>query len=129
MAAAAAAAEKGTKVIVLEKRHVLGGNSMRAGSIFACESPFQKREMVYVSKDEMFQTAMNWAHWDRVDPRIVRVFINKSGDTIRWLQDKGIDFAFSVMYPNQLRVGHYPSESGGVQLIGVLNKNCQDMGV
>jgi fumarate reductase flavoprotein subunit len=127
--AAVAAAENGAKVIVLEKRRVLGGNSIRAGNIFACESPVQKREMVLADKDELFQLAMKWAHWDRVDPRIVRAFINKSGDTIRWLQAKGMDFIFTPLYPNQLRVGHFPSEGGGAQLFEVLTRNCRDMGV
>jgi fumarate reductase flavoprotein subunit len=129
MAAATASAELGAKVIVLEKRRRLGGNSIRAGNIFACESPVQKREMVLADKDELFQMAMKWAHWDRVDPRIVRAFIDKSGDTIRWFQSKGVDFMFTPLYPNQLRVGHYPSEGGGRQIIGVLEGQCQAMQV
>ena len=128
--AAVAAAENGIKdIIVLEKRHALGGNTIRAGGLFACESPIQRREMVIADKDELFKTFMNWNHWNKVDPRIVRAYINKSGDTIRWLQEKGIDFELRGLYPNQLRVGHIPSEGGGYQLIKTLVGNCQNMGV
>jgi fumarate reductase flavoprotein subunit len=129
MAAATAAAELGAKAVVLEKRGLLGGNSIRAGNIFACESPVQKREMVLADRDELFQMAMDWAHWDRVEPTVVRAFIDKSGDTIRWFQAKGVDFVFTPLYPNQLRVGHHPSDGGGRQIIETLAAQCESMGV
>ena len=130
LTAAVAAAEEGIKnVIILEKRRVLGGNAMRACGIFACESPIQKLEMVIADKDELFKTFIIWAHWSRVDPMIVRAYLNKSGDTISWLQKKGIDFMLAALYPNSLRVGHVPSEGGGAQLIKVLADNCQNLGV
>jgi fumarate reductase flavoprotein subunit len=129
MAAATAAAELGASVVVLEKRRLLGGNSMRGGIIFGCESPVQKRDMILSDKDELFQAAMKWAHWDRVDPAIVRAFINKSGDTIRWLQEKGIDFIFTPLYPGQARVGHHASDGGGRKVVDTLEANCREKGV
>lgn len=129
MAAATAAAELGASVVVVEKRRLLGGNSMRGGAIFACDSPIQQRDMILTDKDQLFQVAMKWAHWDRVDPAIVRAFINKSGDTIRWLEEKGIDFIFTPLYPGQARVGHCPSEGGGRQVVDTLAANCRERGV
>jgi fumarate reductase flavoprotein subunit len=129
LAAATAAAELGASVVVIEKRRLLGGNSMRGGIIFGCESPVQKRDMILTDKDEFFHVAMKWAHWDRVDPAIVRAFINKSGDTIRWLQEKGIDFIFTPLYPGQARVGHHATDGGGRKVVDTLEANCRQMGV
>ncbi|KPK96749.1 MAG: hypothetical protein AMJ95_12495, partial [Omnitrophica WOR_2 bacterium SM23_72] len=78
LSAAVAAAEKGAHVIVLEKRG-LGGNSAIAFGIFAAESPTQKRLDIDCSRDELFKQAMEFAHW-RINPRLVRAIIDKSGD-------------------------------------------------
>lgn len=129
LAAAVSAAEKGAKVIVLEKRIALGGTSAMAGGIFAAESPVQKRMMIDAPRDQLFKAAMDYAHW-RIDPMIVRAFIDKSGDTVRWLEEKGLKFGWiPAIYPNQVPpVLHWP-EGRGAALIKVLVKNCEDLGV
>src|SRR5512139_838528 len=77
LAAAVAAGEKGLgPIIVMEKRSAPGGNSARASGPFACESPAQKRQRILADRDEVFQKAMDWAHWSRVDPRVIRAFLN-----------------------------------------------------
>ncbi len=130
LAAALTAAEKGVKrVIVLEKRGGLGGNTARATGLFACESPVQARERIIADKDELFRRAMNWAHWSRVNPRIFRAFLNKSGDTIRWLEEKGLEFNVIAFFPNQEpRVEHVP-KGKGAQLTQVLAEKCRELGV
>jgi fumarate reductase flavoprotein subunit len=93
LAAAVTAAEKGvTPIVVLEKRGSLGGNTARATGLFACESPVQTRERIIADKDDLFKRSMQWSHWNRINPRIFRAFLNKSGDTIRWLEKKGLEF-------------------------------------
>ena len=118
LAAAVAASERGAKVIVLEKRG-LGGSSALAFGVFAVDSPAQQ--------DECFQIAMEWAHW-RVNPRIIRAFIDKSGDTIRWLEEKGL--VFELRSPSS---GHrfvpWEIKGSGAALIKVLAQNCRDLGV
>ena len=90
LAAAEAAAENGaSNVMVLEKRGVTGGASAMAVGPFAAESPAQRRQAIIAPRDDLFKRAMSWAHW-KVNPRIVRAFIDRSGDTIRWLEDKGL---------------------------------------
>jgi fumarate reductase flavoprotein subunit len=114
LAAAAAAAEKDIKnIVVIEKQDELGGNVKYGNGLFACESPIQKRDQIIADKDECFKTFMKWTHWSRINPRIVRAFLNKSGDTIRWLQDMGLDFEIKLIYPNQkFRVWHWPTGYG-----------------
>lgn len=125
LAAAVAAAEKGAKVILLEKRG-LGGSSALAFGIFAAESPVQKRAAIDISCDDCFKIAMDWAHW-RVNPRIIRAFIDKTGDTVRWLEEKGLEFEIGQLSPDQLPVFHLP-KGRGAMLIKTLAQNCKNVG-
>jgi fumarate reductase flavoprotein subunit len=72
---------------------------------------------------------MGYSHW-KIDPKIVRAFVDKSGDTIQWLEEKGLKFEDVLhYYPNQVpRVFHVP-EGRGVGLVKLLVKKCEDMGV
>jgi len=40
---------------------------------------------------------MNYTHW-RVDAKLVRAYLNKSGDTIHWLEDLGVEFVEPASY-------------------------------
>ena len=92
LAAAVATAEKSIeKIVVLEKRNNLGGTSAMASGIFGADSPAQKRQAIIADKDELYKRVIDWSLYN-VNPRIIRAFINKSGDTIRWLEDKGLYF-------------------------------------
>ncbi len=129
LAAALAAAEKGSSVIVLEKRDTAGGNVMLANGIFAAESPVQKRKRIDASVNGLFKTAMGYSHW-KTNPRIVRAFMDKSGDTIRWLEERGLKFEdIGHLYPNQSpRVYHMP-EGRGASLVKLLVGKCEELGV
>src|SRR5512136_2783218 len=129
LAAAAAAAEKGAKVILLEKRHAAGGNTALARGIFAAESPVQKRMKIDAQRDELFKIAMGYSHW-KINPKIVRAFVDKSGNTIQWLEEKGLKFEDVLhYYPNQIpRVFHVP-EGRGAGLVKLMVNRCEEMGV
>ncbi len=128
LAAAVAAAENSaSNVIVLERRGI-GGNSALAFGIFAAESPVQRRAMIDCRRDDCFKIAMSFAHW-RINPRIVRAFIDKSGDTIRWLEEKGLDFDCIPFYPNQVPLTWHVPKGRGAALIKVLAQNCKELGV
>jgi fumarate reductase flavoprotein subunit len=129
LAAAVAATEMGAKVIVLEKRRSCGGNSALAGGIFAAESPTQRRLRIDVNRDECFKVAMDYAH-KTINPRLFRAFVDKSGDTVRWLEDKGLKiYDVPPYYPGQpLRTWHCP-KAGGREIVNVLIKTCKALGV
>jgi fumarate reductase flavoprotein subunit len=91
LSAAVAAAEKGADVLLLEDLPKTGGNTQFAFGMFACESPVQARHGVVATRDEFFRSAMDYAQWT-IDPGIIRAYINKTGDTIRWLEEKGVEF-------------------------------------
>ena len=126
LAAAVAAAEEGAKVMVLEKRSKAGGNTAMAVGLFACESPVQKRLRIDVSKDECFKIAMNYSHW-KINPRIVRAFIDKSGDTIKWLEDRGLKIErIFPAFPNQKHLVWHVPEKWGAGLIDLMLKHCNE---
>ena len=102
LAAALSAFEHGcTKIIVLEKAGSTGGSSAMAHDLFAVDSPVQRRAGADARPEQFFKVAMNWSHWSKVNPRVLRVFINKSGDTVRWLEEKGVRFRLGQFYINQ----------------------------
>jgi fumarate reductase flavoprotein subunit len=129
LAAAVTAAVKGGKVVVVEKRRISGGNTNLANVMFGAETPFQKRMKIDVPRDFAFKLAMGYAHW-KMDPRIVRAFIDKSGDTIRWLEEKGIEFEYMPnYYPEQVPRAFQIMKGGGVAMTRALSKECKDLGV
>jgi fumarate reductase flavoprotein subunit len=129
LAAAVAAAQQGVSVTVLEKRRSPGGNSVRALGIFAAESPVQRRLRIRTSQDLCFQLAMDYSH-NKINPRLFRAFVNKSGDTIRWLEEQGLRiFDVPYFFPGQIvRTWHCP-KGGGTAFINVLMKSCRSLGV
>jgi fumarate reductase flavoprotein subunit len=130
LAAASAAAENGCKsIIVLEKAGSATGSTGMAHDIFGAESPVQKRLGIDAPKDELFKTAMEWAHWTKINPRIVRAFIDKSGDTIGWLENKGLSFELIQYYPNQVPLVRHSVKGHGNALMKALRDSCQNLGV
>lgn len=112
LTAAVSAIENGAKsIIILEKREKLGGNAVFPDGLFAVDSYLQKRLGMDAHADEVFNYAMSYAHW-RTNSRLVRTLIDRSADTLRWLQKKGIDFTTIIThYPNQ-QFNTYHSASG-----------------
>ena len=130
LAAAVAAAEKGAKVIVLEKLSKPGGNTARAQGFFAAESSTQKRNNIVAPRDVLFKMAMDYAHW-KINPRIMRTLIDKSVDTVDWLEQKGMPQVNQIwpLFPGQeIPTMHYP-EKGGAGVIETLINSCNKMGV
>lgn len=91
--AAVAAFENGAKsVVMLEKRDRAGGNAIMARGIFGCESSVLRQAFVKTDRDEIFTNAMRWHHYSRVNGKLLRAYINQSGDTIEWIMKRGIEF-------------------------------------
>ncbi len=128
LAAAIAAREKGVDVTVLEKRRTAGGNAAIAGGIFAAESHLQKQMKIDARRDDFFRIAMSHSHW-KVNPRIIRAIVGKSGDTIQWLEEKGVTFeGVPHFLPNQIRIFHLP-QGHGAGLVKALVQKCKESGV
>jgi fumarate reductase flavoprotein subunit len=129
LAAALTAAERGGRVIVVEKRRVLGGNTAMAAVMFGAETPFQKRKGIDISRDFSFRTAMGYAHW-RIDPRIVRAFVDETASMTEWLEEKGVEFEDIPNYfPNQSPRVFQFVKGKGAALTRTLAKYCKTAGV
>jgi fumarate reductase flavoprotein subunit len=88
----------------------------------------QKRAAIDARREVFFKILVEFAHW-KVNPRIVRAFIDKSADTIRWLEDKGLAFDVFPMYPNQIATWHQARGNRGAEMVKVLTEKCWKLGV
>jgi len=129
--AAAVAAEAGAKnIVILEKAASPGGNTAMAAGIFAVESPVQKRLGIRATRDEVFKGLMKNSRW-LVDPRVVRAFVNKSGEVIQWLENKGMEFtSVNEIMPGGVPFAHMISTQNegvhcGFRLIDTLTQSCR----
>lgn len=127
LAAAVTVAEKGMDVLLIEKHRKPGGNSAMAAGFFGIESPVQKRKNYNVLKDEFFTLHMKYSHWT-VNPRLFRAYIDKSGDTVAWLEEMGIDFDLLPHWPNLSHLTWHCPKGRGPELINVLTKRLEELG-
>jgi fumarate reductase flavoprotein subunit len=100
-----------------------------ATGLFACESPIQARSNIVADKDVLFKKAMEWCHWHQTNPNIVRAFLNKSGDTISWLEKKGLEFTVIIFFPNQNPRVEHVADGKGARVINVLEQECHASGI
>ena len=98
LAASVAAAQLGIKVITLEKSSTTGGAANMGMGPLGIESPLTKAKQFSPTQDEAFQIFMNYVHW-QADAKLVRAYLNKSGDTIKWLQALGVEFSSRLLTP------------------------------
>jgi len=91
LCAALRAAESGARVVILEKMKRLGGSTVLAAGFFGVGSPAQQRLGIFSTPDECYREVMQLLYWN-VDARLVRNWMQQSGESIRWLEEKGIIF-------------------------------------
>lgn len=128
LAAAVAAAEGGAKVILLEKMPAPGGTTNFAEGVFAVESRLQREKNISYSRDEAFKYLMEYTHW-RANARLARAFIDKSADTIDWLEKHGVKFKEpAANYPGGLMTWHIV-DGRGKALAQALFVSAKEKGV
>lgn len=139
LAAAVEASEKGAHVIVIEKQRTPGGATPFAEGIVAAESPTQKRMNIEVTRDQLFKNHMDYTQWT-LNARLVRALIDKSGETVDWLEKKGLSFTIRGLPGPQPAnnspppvivaspVFHIPPDWGS-GIIKTLLKSCRELGV
>lgn len=79
--AACTAAEKGAKVIVLERNEVIGTGRQWIGAL---DSTLQKQSGIKINKFEVIEEACKYAS-HRVDQRLIKLWADNSGSMIDWL--------------------------------------------
>ncbi len=128
--AAVAAAERGARVIVLERRHKPGGNAVFAGGLFSLENPPAKGRSINALRDDFFKKAMSYAHW-KINPRLLRALLEKSGDTPHWLEEKGMRLERREFGPGGLPLPFYagPEKTAGAGVVSTMTRKGKELGV
>ena len=106
LAAAVEAAGRGAKVIIFEKASTTGGTGNMGMGPLGIESRLQRLKNVLLTREQAFKIFMDFTHW-RVDAALVSAYINKSGDTISWLEDMGVEFADVASYFRGSEITHH----------------------
>ena len=96
LAATVQASELGKKVLTFEKNSVCGGAANMGMGVFGLNSRIQRENGQSLDADEAFLKHMNFSHFLIDDTRLVYDFYRKSGSTIDWLQDMGVNFEYNT---------------------------------
>ncbi len=87
--AAVSAVEAGLKTIMLEKNAFPGGAGNFMEGSFAAESFMQKAAGIKLTKIEAFNRMAAYHKW-RINAPLVKAFVDKSAETIQWVDDHGV---------------------------------------
>ena len=113
LSAAVRAKELGVqRVLVLEKMKFLGGCAKLAGGIYSVESPTQRRLGLHYTADECFRGHMDINNWD-CDVKLVGKWQRRTGDNIRWLEEKGCWFTKVLNFSGEKRFYHMTEKPTG----------------
>lgn len=136
LAVAITAAEGGAKVILLEKANTTGGCANMAMGLLGVESKLQKERLVDITREGAFAKFMDYTHW-RSDAKLVKKFVDLSGETIGWLQDMGVEFALpSKYFPGSEATWHIVKPKSGnpglravATMIKYMTERAEELGV
>ena len=131
LAAAIAAVENGVdakEAIVLEKTKMTGGTANMGMGPLGIETRQQREGMMGVTREKAFRQFMTYTHW-RTDSLLVKKYIDKSADTIEWLEGMGVKFVPSKFYEDSEPTWHYviPDEGRpGPRAAGTMTKRMTE---
>lgn len=132
ISAAIEAAERGARVILLEKMSYLGGNTLRAtGGINGAETAAQGAAGIVDTREEFFRDTVQSGH-GKNDKNLVRIMIDRSAGTIQWLTDLGADLKdVGRLAGHGTSRTHRPSGGApvGKELLPVLTARLHSLGV
>jgi fumarate reductase flavoprotein subunit len=128
LAAALTAAEGGARVIVFEKERSLGGSSNFFKGTFAVESEMQRAKYVTYSRDQAFRNFMEYSHW-KANALLVRSFVDESAGTIKWLQQRGVEFRDVMINMPEAPITYHVVKGLGEALVKSLVTRAKEKGV
>ena len=135
LAACAQASELGLKVIGIEKGKKTGGAANAGMGLLGLDTDVQKRDLNSVTLEHAFRMFMDYTLW-RVDANLVRNYFGKSADTIRWLEDMGVEFYKAARYfPGSEATWHIvmpenrkPGPGCAGTMMKILTEHARDLG-
>lgn len=90
-AAAAEAAEKGLKTLVVEKGRTTGGSGNYVEGVFAVGSKMQQKQGIDLTADQILHDEQEFSHYE-ADTLIWKDYIAHSAENVDWLQHLGVKF-------------------------------------
>ena len=95
LSAAVEAANKGSKVVLLESRKFVGGNWGVSYGLMGVNSPLSKKQGIKINVNKLLNNELRLFNY-QVDATLWKDLINSSGDNIAWLQDQGVEFESEI---------------------------------
>ena len=126
LSAAIEAAQRGCKVILLEKNPNLGGTTSMAEGIAGLNDEYAK-SLGIPTYDlvEVLNKAEQYHHW-MADPFLLTRFYQNSADTIAWLQELGVKFTLVQGMGYQT---HHTYDGMGKQFVKTMETAAENLGV
>jgi len=136
LAASVAAAQLGLKVVTLEKSSTTGGAANMGMGPLGIESRLTRAKQFQPTQDQAFEVFMNYVHW-QADGRLVREHLNKSGETISWLESLGVVFSEPASYfPGSFPTWHivqpesgHPGPTAAATMLRIMTQRAKELGV
>ena len=123
--AAIFAAQRGLKVLIIEKAPIIGGTLfLSTGQIAGAGTIFQQRKGIKDSPDQHYDDIMRINH-NTSDPALTRILVDHAGTTINWLERNG----YSIFNHHPVKkIAHDPFKvaryqqgpMGGISILNVL---------
>jgi fumarate reductase flavoprotein subunit len=126
LSAALTAAERGAKIILLEKARHLGGAGIFPEGSLGIGSRYQKQEGIRTTTEKVFAKVMEFHHW-RCNAAVIRALLDVSGETIDWLTDLGVEIkGIRTMFPPEksLQVWHI-FKGHGARVVKLMSENLK----
>ena len=122
-------------MIGIEKGKKTGGAANAGMGLLGLDTDVQKRDLNSVTLEHAFRMFMDYTHW-RVDANLVRNYFGKSADTIRWLEDMGVEFYKAARYfPGSEATWHIvmpenrkPGPGCAGTMMKILTEHARDLG-
>jgi fumarate reductase flavoprotein subunit len=132
LSAAVQAAEKGKKVVLLEKNPFVGGCSAFAEGLYGVESEWQRLASIPLTRDQEYLDQMHKQFYV-VDPFKNRDFIEGSAENLDWLAKH--DIKFQLIHESMRKlptwhvIGEYKGGNHGAALVKALKDHADKLGV
>ncbi len=130
MAAAIQAKQLGLEPVVLEKADALGGSFSGCEGLFAVGSHWQKEQGFDYSTNDFVEDCLVYHHYS-IQEDLLRNYFNRSGETIQWLEDLGVEFDFITSSAGSRTAWHVPkgSPKPGPYMCGQLVAATENAGI
>ena len=128
LSAAAEAADRGCRALVLEALPQIGGNGVFAEEVFALNSLEQEKRGISCDVDGWFLLAMEHSHWKN-NARLTRALLEQSGKNMNWLIGHGLQIAGinPERVPGLGAASHFTEGMhSGRDIMAVLRRFCEE---